>query len=186
MQTRGSYSDGGPGICEVQSQLPAVATQAQNKHRTAIIPQSQVRNFRFIFLSLLEEDYRSWYSAPKNSDFVTSNIYLSDFPLDWLHFHRYFALSRQNLQQLQVSRFLVDLTLVCFWPHHIKSPSLAFDPLINNSSPVLRAVTSWKELDTRLWGIRMLGLPTEFGTGQFLSCQNQYLDKMERGSVKNG
>lgn len=79
-----------------------------------------------------------------------------------------------------------NFLLVCLWPHRIKSPSLAFDPLINNSSPALRAVTPWKELDTRLLDTRMLGLPMEFGTGQLLSCQNQYLDKTERGCIKNG
>lgn len=79
-----------------------------------------------------------------------------------------------------------DISLLLSSPHRSKSPSLAFDPLINNSSPVLRAVTSRKELDTRGWGTRMLGLPMGFGTGQFLSCQNQYLDEKEGGSVKQG
>jgi len=79
-----------------------------------------------------------------------------------------------------------DISLFLPWSHRSKSPSLAFDPLINNSSPVLRAVTPREELDTRLLGTRMLGLPMGFGIGQFLSCQNQYLDEKEGGSVKKG
>lgn len=80
----------------MQSQLPAAARQAQNKHRTATtIPQCTARSSRFIFFSLPEVTQPFLWFGPISQVFCSF----------WT-----------ELQQLLASLFLLDLTSVCFCP----------------------------------------------------------------------
>lgn len=151
--------------------------QRPDKHRTATTtPQCKARKSRFIFHSLPGVDYGSWHSAPKI--WLNMKINLC-FKLHSLSFGLgiFLFLDRTTTTPVFAGS---NISLFPPQPHHSKSPSLAFDPLINNFPPVLGAVTSRKKLDTRFLGTRMLGLPMGFGIGQFPSCQNQYLDERWR------
>lgn len=151
----------------MQPQLPAAARQAQNKHGTATtIPQCKASSSRFIFLSLLGELVFCTGSARYQDNFVFE---ITQYFL-WTNFTGIVLFPDKTTAAPSIPVFAgFHIGLCVPWPHRSKSPSLVFNPLINNSSPVLRAVTSRKELDTRFWGTRMLGLPMGFGMGQLLS-----------------